>query len=178
MKGAILEKGEDYYTNLGRIFAAINNIQKNYNWLVTDFECCNQTVSFDEFIYMDRNYPYMWLSGDELTSLIEAEEFQWVWAVLSGFDKNISREEVIKYEMPYADGYRGFWKNPVSIQHPLADMEIVPWDSSLVLFISRDNTAADNFRRTFPLSRDLREYNETGQQPDESAELEEWLRKR
>ena len=34
-------------------------------------------------------------------------------------------------------GYDGFWKNPVSIQHPLAELEIVAWDSTLTLLISR-----------------------------------------
>lgn len=37
--GAILAKGEVGYTNLDRVFAALGNIQENYNWLITDCEC-------------------------------------------------------------------------------------------------------------------------------------------
>ena len=31
--GAILEKGEECFTYLDKVFAALGNIQENYNWL-------------------------------------------------------------------------------------------------------------------------------------------------
>ena len=37
--GAINEKGEKYYTYLKKVFDAIDNKQKEYNWLITDCEC-------------------------------------------------------------------------------------------------------------------------------------------
>lgn len=36
MRGAILNKGEPGYTLMSRIFNAINQVQRNYNWLITD----------------------------------------------------------------------------------------------------------------------------------------------
>ena len=37
--GAINEKGEAYYTDLKKVFEAINNRQEKYNWLITDCVC-------------------------------------------------------------------------------------------------------------------------------------------
>lgn len=85
--------------------------------------------------------------------------FQWIWAVLSGFEKSITLDEVLEYPLSYAEEYTGFWENPISIQHPLATVEIVPWDSSLTLIISRERKIVDDFKEGFPLSEDLNYYN-------------------
>ncbi|HBL85334.1 MAG: hypothetical protein A2Y17_01975 [Clostridiales bacterium GWF2_38_85] len=154
--GAIDEKSEKGYTCLKRVFGAIQNKQIDYNWLLTYVDCYPQNPIFDELL----NKEYCWLSGDELTSIVQKEDFQWVWAVLSGFDKDIPLLEVlIKYKLPYADGYKGFWEDPISIQHPLASIEIVPWDSSFVLIFSKQKEIVDNFMKAFPLSEDMELYN-------------------
>lgn len=67
----------------------------------------------------------------------------------------VSLEEVLKYDLPFADGYKGFWIDNVGIQHPLAEVEIVAWDSSLTLLISRVDNLVEKFRQNFPLSEDL-----------------------
>lgn len=38
------------------------------------------------------------ISGEELTNIIKRDDFQWIWAVLSGFKKHITLEEAKKYE--------------------------------------------------------------------------------
>lgn len=155
MKGAILNKGEEYYTRMSKVFAAIKDEQLKYNWLITDCTCYPQDANFAEVLSKE----YAWLTGEELTNIIKTEDFQWIWAVLSGFPKSVSLEEVLKYKLPCADGFAGFWKLPLSIQHPLADVEILPWDSSLVLVISRNDIIIDNFMNAFPLAQNLIEYN-------------------
>jgi len=140
LKGAILNKGEKYYTNLGRVFDAIHNAQKHYNWLLTNVEAYPNNPLFYERL----NAEYVWMTGNELTDMVEKENFPWIWAVFSGFPKSIIQEQVLKYKLPYADGYRDFWRNPVSIQHPLAEIEIVHWDSSLVLVISRSDKIVED----------------------------------
>ena len=100
------------------------------------------------------------MSGEELTALVEREDFQWIWGVLSGFPKGIPEEQVRQYPLPYADGHPGFWHNPLSLQHPLAEIEIVPWDSSLTLLLSRKKEIVEDFRAFFPLSEDLFQVNE------------------
>lgn len=154
--GAINEKGEKYYTNLKKVFAAINNKQSEYNWLITDCECYPINPKTDKMLSKE----YCWISGEELTDLVTREDFQWIWAVLSAFDKSVDLNEVLKYKLPYANGYRGFWKKPLSLQHPLSKIEIVPWVSSLTLILSSNKNIIDDFRKYFPESQDLEEHIE------------------
>lgn len=153
--GAILNKGEKFYTYLRKVFTAIGDEQKQYNWLITGCVCYPRSQRIEELL----SNEYCWLSGDELTVMVENEDFQWIWAVLSGFDKEIPLSLIIEHPLPYADGYTGFWKNPISIQHPLASVEIVPWDSSLTLLISKRMELVDQFMKAFPRSEDLSLYN-------------------
>lgn len=153
--GAINEKGEKYYTYLPKLFDAIDNAQKNYNWLVTACDCNVQNRVEDEYL----KQGYCWISGEELTKVVHEQHIQWIWAVLSGFEKDIPLEKVLEYPYPDADGYPGFWHNPITIQHPLAKVEIVPWDSSLTLFFSTDAELVAKFRAGYPQSEDLTIHN-------------------
>ena len=146
MYGAILEKGQQYYTNLKVIFNKLENI-KNYNWLITDWEC-NQNV-------YELNGNYCWLTGYELEAILNKyNDLQWIWGVITGFDKTITLDDVLKFNLPKAEN-ESFWHNP----HPLASIEIVAWDSSLVLVISKNKFEIDKFKQAFNLSEDLQEYN-------------------
>ncbi len=153
--GAISSKDERYYTDLQKLFDAIENVQLEYNWLITAVECNGPNKIEDECF----KQGYCWISGKELTQIVKETPFQWIWAVLSGFQKDIALEDVLAYPYPEADGYPGFWNNPLSIQHPLATIEIVPWDSSLVLFLSRQKELVDKFREGYPHSEDLFTHN-------------------
>ena len=155
MKGAILSKGENFYTYMSHVFHAIYNAQKDYNWLITALDAYPSNPEFERLPDAD----YTWMTGDELTDMVEKEDFQWIWGVLSGFPKNITQEQTLQYNLPYADGYRGFWKNPVTIQHPLAVTEIVQFDSSLVLVISKQDKIVEDFLVSMPLAEDLEVYN-------------------
>ena len=154
--GAVNRKGEKYYTYLKKLFDAINNKQLEYNWLITDCTCYPENQKTDAMLR--RNY--CWLTGEELTDLVTQEDFQWIWAVLSGFDKSVELSDVLKHELPYAEGYEGFWSKPVSMQHPLAKIEIVPWDSSMTMIFGDDKGIIDSFRAAYPLSEDFEEYIE------------------
>ncbi len=149
--GAISEKDERWYTHLKKLFNAIDNKQLEYNWLITDWECNTDIIGtlYDE---------YCWLSGEELTDLVVKKAPQWIWAVLSGFDKSVTPEEVLKYKLPFANGYGGFWRKPLTLQHPLAKIEIVPWDSSLVLVLSEYKEIVDSFKKHYTKSQDLIDY--------------------
>ena len=95
MKGAILQKGEEFYTDLLDVFNSIGNIQNEYNWLITDLENCiwvdEKQVFVDEKGFKD----YVWISGEELTKIqTENHNFQWIWGVFSGFKKDVSKDLV------------------------------------------------------------------------------------
>lgn len=154
--GAILEKGEPFYTSMNRVFQAIENAQTEYNWLITDCECCPKSPDINALLSQN----YCWLSGCELTSIVHQEDFQWIWAALSGFRPDIPLAEILKYPLPCSVDYNGFWKNPLSIQHPLAEVEIVPWDSTSTFIYSKRKEIVDSFRTHFPLSEDMAVYNE------------------
>lgn len=178
MKGAILEKGEQGYTYLRKIFKAMNNFQKNYNWLISDCEACPRTLGHSMRIAQSSKSDgkFAWISGEELTGIVRKDDFMWIWAVLSGFDKSYTLDEVKKYPLPYADGYKGFWKKELSIQHPLASVELVAWDSSLTLFIGREDSLVDNFMAAFPLSEDLGKRN-LDYYNTHREEYENWLKR-
>lgn len=149
--GAISAKDEKYYTYLPKLFDAIENAQLNYNWLITACDCNIPNPVEEECL----KQGYCWISGKALTDLVQKQHIQWIWAVLSGFKKDIPLEKVLEYPYPDADGFPGFWHNPLSMQHPLATVEIVPFDSSLTLFLSKDQELVEKFRLGYPQSEDL-----------------------
>ena len=147
--GVILAKGETGFTDMNRVFAALGDIQAEYNWLITDCEC---NVDIPEL-----QYNYCWMSGSELTALQRKyHNPQWIWAVLSAFDKTVTEEQALEYPLPNArDNNNALWRLPVEVQNPLARFEIVPFDSSYTLLISREKEIIDRFRAYFPLSENL-----------------------
>lgn len=155
MKGAILDKGQEYYTYMKKIFESIGNVQKNYNWLITRCECYPQNPVY--FNILSREY--CWITGNELTQMIEEEDFQWIWGILSGFTFDVTFEEVIKYSSNDLNSVEGFWDSTPSMTHPLAEIEIVPWDSTLTLILSKKNEIIDSFMDYFKVAEDLETYN-------------------
>ena len=152
--GAINAKGEKYYTYMKKLFEAIGNRQTEFNWLITDCICYPDNPKTDGMLGKD----YCWISGDELTEIVVQEDFQWIWAVLSAFDKSVALEDVLKYDLPRAEDYDGFWIRHISMQHPLARVEIVPWDSSMTMLFSDDKGIIDSFRAAYPYSEDFEAY--------------------
>ena len=95
-----------------------------------------------------------WKTGAELMQMLDRIlGVQWVWGLFSGFEPHITRERALQYPMPYADGNVGFWTNP------LANVEIVAFDSPFALLFSKEKKLYDDFRAAFPLSKDLLEMN-------------------
>ena len=156
--GAILNRGERYYTYLGKVFEAIGNVQRDYNWLISCPDCFPATPEFEELLARE----YCWLTGEELTEMIRREDFQWIWGVLSGFRKDISWEMVMAYPVPDAES-PGFWRYPLALEHPLASVQIAAFDSSLTLLMSEEKKLVDDFQAFFPLSEDLAVQNEAFQ---------------
>lgn len=79
--------------------------------------------------------------------------------VFSAFSEETTCEKVLEYNYPYADGFKGFWENPITVQHPLAIMEIVAWDGSIILVISKSDEIINTFMRKCVFVNDLEEYN-------------------
>ena len=144
MKRYISDK-EEYYTHMLKVLNAIGGRSLNYNWLITNIEAYPQdNGELDKLI---RENDYLFLSTDELISMLEKEDFQWIWGVFSAIPKEYTKEEVLKYELPFADGNYDIYKKDIFvIQHPLADIEIVAEDSSSVFIVAKDDDMAEKFK--------------------------------
>lgn len=149
--GAVIRKGQAWYTDMQRVFRALGCRQKEFNWLLTDCICYPQNPQTAALFQSD----YCWLSGEELTELVEGENFQWIWASLSGFDKSVQLSDVLKYDLPQAEDYNGFWSLPLRMQHPLAKVEIAAIDSSMTMIFSEDEELVQQFREWFFESEDV-----------------------
>ena len=155
MKGIVLNKGEKGYSYFKQIFDKISVLSTSYNWLISYPEC----YPSDKELEKKLQKKYLWVSGKEIKDIFCLEDFQWVWGVLSGFPQNILLEDILKYPLPYADGYLGFWEDPITLQHPLAEIEIVAWDSSCTLCIAKHQLIIDEFLKLYNQADDLEEYN-------------------
>ena len=110
--GVIDKESCRYYTYLKSVLDAIENRQVEYNWLITDteivahssrLEAINTSVHWEHKDGMPiaiREPDYYFLSGEELTTIISEDDSQWIWGVLSGFEKSIPLDEILKYPLP------------------------------------------------------------------------------
>lgn len=154
--GLIDEQSHQYYTYLSAVFEAIGNIQKQYNWLIADCECYPQDIEINAML----NKKCCWLTGEELTEIIAKEDFQWIWGILCGFEKDVALDDILKFPLPSVQDYSGYCNNPVSLQHPLSILEIAPCDSSWLLIISKDKSIIESYISKYPKAEDLSVYNQ------------------
>lgn len=55
--------------------------------------------------------------------------------------------------------FSGFWRNPITIQHPLAEVEIIAWDRTCTLFISKNDAIIDEISAIYPCGQSLEEHS-------------------
>lgn len=151
--GAIDRGSLRWYTMLPDLLPALEPVFLNHNWLITDCNC-NRDNPIDQ---AERRDGYCWLTGTELVEFARHDNTQFIGAVFSGFSPEIPREQVLEQPMPIWEN-GGYWYTPLHLQHPLANVELVPWDSSYLLLLSHDEKLVRQFRAAFPKSEDLVEY--------------------
>jgi len=155
MNGLIIhELTKKYFTDLGEIFDVIGCIAKNYNWMLSDYVC-----NIYPSTKIPKNEHYVWLTGSELINILRNHEIQFIWGVAAAYSENIKLEEVLSHPLPFADGNKAFWKSEITLQNPLSEIEIVPWDSSLLLVIAKSKELIKKLAEKYPNSDDLVEYN-------------------
>ena len=140
-------KSEKHYTFLPKLFDVIDNAQLQYNWLITACEFNVANPIEDEYFAKG----YCWISGEELTTIVREKEIQWIWAILSGFEKDIPMEKVLESPCPdFVDG-----EEICGIIHPLAKVQIIAQDSSSTQFFSTEAELVSKFRAGYPQSEDI-----------------------
>ena len=153
MKGFILEKQKMYYTHMDVIFESMDNMEVEYNWLITDYEC-NHYI--EPFIF-EKRHGYIWITGKELSKFLKENKIQFIWGAFTAFDKNIEAEKALAYCLPKSN--KSFFENKIlKMQHPLSIMEIIAVDSTLVFAVSLKDENIDQFLTRVPLAEDLHTY--------------------
>lgn len=71
--------------------------------------------------------------------------------------KHIPLEQVLAYPLPVWES-ESFWHTPLTLQHPLATVELVPWDSCYTLLLSKNRQLLDAYRQAYPTAKDLATY--------------------
>lgn len=147
-----------FHTNLRLVFDAFGGREREFNWLLTDVELNAYPPGLD-YIGIDDRATARWRSGSELSDIVAASEVQFIWGVLSGFRPEVTIDPAVLDVHPFADGNGSLWTPGARIQHPLADVEIVCWDASATVLLSRDDDLTRRFRSFFPEAVDLDEHN-------------------
>ncbi len=152
VKGLVYTDHENVFVPMRVIFDAIKHRQLDYQWLMTNVICYPENEQFSKFFQSQ----VIWISGEELEKIVLKEDFKWAWAYMSGFPKGTTVDEVLQYDLPFADHQRVGWKPQLHIQHPLAEIEIVPWDGNRVIVLAKNPKVIDDFRAYFPTAEELR----------------------
>lgn len=142
------------HTDIKLIFDALDGRQREFNWLITEHECYSWPSNEDIF-----NKEIVFLSGDELTNMVTHNNIQFVWGILSAFDKSINIDINNLSVIPTFDGEWKYGGENVHTQHPLATAEIICVDSSYTIFLSKDEDLSNRFLRHYSDAQDLHQWN-------------------
>ncbi|TEA83647.1 hypothetical protein [Bacillus thuringiensis] len=137
------------HTVLASVFDSFQGREKEFNWLITDMEIVAQQEEKLIRDYPKMSHPIVWIAGEDLSNLVKKYNPQFIWGVLSAFDKSINIDINNLLVEPYANGNEGLWVPSLNIQHPQATLEIVCWDSYVTLFLSKDEDIDDKFQDYF-----------------------------
>jgi len=82
----LLEKSSrmGHHTDLRLVFEALGGRGREFNWLLTDIEL----NYYPPGLTLERDVgrsKAKWLEGAELTDIVDANDVQFIWGVLSGF---------------------------------------------------------------------------------------------
>ena len=142
-----------FHTDVALIFRALQGRQKEFNWLIADVECNIYPPEFPDDL---ENKP-SWFTGEQITEIVEKQDIQFIWAVLLGFRPEVKIDISNLEVVPCAKEHPTLWQEHPVIQHPQATVEIVCYDSSYTILLSKDNDLSQKFRSFFPEAKDLDE---------------------
>ena len=141
MKRYISKEDEYYYTDMLKVIKAIGGKNLDYNWLITEIETSTGDYFEDDYII---------LTNEKLLDKLESKKIQWIWGTFSAIPKKYKQEEILKYNLP---GVENIDKKEIKPQHPLAEIEIIAYDSTFVQIIAKDEIA-EKFKRIYPRAKE------------------------
>jgi hypothetical protein len=136
------------YTHLRPLFEALGGRQREFQWLVTSWECAapHNPAGFP----FDEEMPPRVLSGSQITALADGENPQFVWGVLTALDPRRRIDVTTLEAEPWADGNPAVWNPDDGPQFPGAVLEIVCFDSGCTIITSADEDVHRRIRAYFP----------------------------
>ncbi|ANE84483.1 MULTISPECIES: hypothetical protein [Bacillus] len=143
------------HTVLASVFDSFQGREKEFDWLITDMEIVAHQEEKLIRDYPKMSYPIVWIAGEDLSNLVKKYNPQFIWGVLSAFDKSINIDINNLLVEPYANGNEELWVPSPNIKHPQATLEIVCWDSHITLFFSKDEDIDDKFQDYFKSAKKL-----------------------
>ena len=151
MKRIISKKDLPGYTLMKQVLINLDLNNKDYIWLISDIEAYPSNKELEKEI---NEKGYLILSTKELMSILDEEDFQWIWAVFSAIPNKYTKEEILEKGLPYIQStdskYNPFEDEP-KVQHHLAEFEICAWDSSGMFLVSDDDQLLNKFEKAYPL---------------------------
>ena len=142
--GARLERDGQYHTSLRRVFAALEGRQIGLDFLLLGVEA--YPLEHEEFEAV--NQTPCWISGAELTRVVETEDFQWVWGALLAYPARGGRAEVlerVRALCPPGPHDEESWSARRQFEQTGAAFLILAADSSLTELVSADRGLIDLF---------------------------------
>lgn len=143
-----------YHTDVRLIFDALEGRQKEFNWLITGHECVSWTSIIEAL-----DEEVVFLSGEKFTDIVNENGIQFIWGILSAFDKSVDIDVKNLAVLPNFDGKWKYGGGDVQTQHPLAVAEIVCVDSSYTIFLSKDDDLSRRFMKHYSDAQDLHKWN-------------------
>ena len=151
MKRIMSKKDLPSYTLMKQVLVNLDLNNKDYIWLISDIEAYPSNNELEKEI---NEKGYLILSTKELMSILDEEDFQWIWAVFSAIPSKYTKEEILEKGLPYIQPndpkYNPFEDEP-KVQHPFAEFEICAWDSSGMFLVSDNEQLLNKFEKEYPL---------------------------
>ena len=155
MKRLISTKDFQYYTMLKKILFDLDLANKEYWWLICDFEAHPSKKETEDFLYKE---DYVLIKTSDLLKMLEEDDFQWIWAVFSVIPISYTEEEILNYELPHLqiidDGEYNPYIDTPKLQHPLAEFELYAEDSSSMFLITDKEVLLNKFKKAYPTFRE------------------------
>ena len=136
---------------LKQVLIDLELANKDYLWLISDIEAYPRKEKYEDMV----NEEYLLMSTRQLIEILEEDDFQWVWAVLSAIPPKYTKEDILQFDLPFIEDLDGKGYNPFvdipKLQHPYAEFELYAVDSSYMFMISDNEELISRFKKCYPL---------------------------
>jgi hypothetical protein len=134
-----------FFTNMKDVFESSGIVAQEYDWYLSDIET---NFTPDGFSSADQ-----WMRGEELATLVQEHEIQFIWAVFSAVPKGFRSTVSVA---PYVEGNPDYWNGKdAAPQLEGALFEIACWDSSATILINLPAEAQRQFIAAYSDTRQL-----------------------